>query len=72
MRGFENRRSHTFDIAVMREKELAVLCCDVGDVTWLWANVESRSTNTHDVVDLARMDYPYKLFSHHYDVQVGG
>ena len=53
-----------------REKELALPYSDVGDVTRFWANVKNRRANGQNVVDLARVNYAYKFFSHDDGMQI--
>lgn len=65
-----NRFHNSSNITMNSEKELAMLRCDIGDVTRLRSDVQNRSTNRENVVDLARVHDANELFTHHNDVQV--
>src|ERR1041385_9579671 len=55
-----------------REKKRALPRRDIGDMTRLWSDVKNRRAHRHDVVNLARVNDPDELFSHHHYVQVSG
>ena len=61
---FQNCCDYSVNIAMTRKEELALLRCDVGDVTRLRPDVKNRRAHRQNVVDLARVNDAYKLFSH--------
>src|SRR5262245_18781908 len=53
-----------------REKEFTLLRGDVCDVTRFGSDVQHRRAHGQNVVDLARVNNAYKLFTHDDDVQI--